>query len=101
MAKSPEEMKASMIAGLKEKTGKAIDEWLRIVAVGKPAKHKEIMTFLKSDHGLTHGYANLIALQYLGLRQSYRERCRCAGRLAVCRRQGGAEADLRRSDRKG
>jgi hypothetical protein len=65
MAKSPEEMKAAMIAGLREKTGKSLDDWLRILRSSKLAKHKEFMTLLKTEHGLTHGYANLIALQAL------------------------------------
>jgi Domain of unknown function (DUF4287) len=63
MAKSPEEMKAAMIAGLPEKTGKSLDEWLKIVRASKLSKHKEFMTLLKEKHGLTHGFANVIALQ--------------------------------------
>ena len=65
MAKSPEEMKASMIAGLKEKTGKSFEEWLKIIKAAGLAKHKEIMTLLKGEHALTHGFANMIALQAL------------------------------------
>jgi predicted transport protein len=65
MAKSPEEMKAAMIAGLPEKTGKSLDEWLKIVRASKLSKHKEFMTLLKEKHGLTHGFANVIALQAL------------------------------------
>ncbi len=65
MAKSPEEMKAAMIAGLPEKTGKPLEEWLRILRASGLTKHKEMMSLLKSTHGLTHGFANLIALQFL------------------------------------
>jgi hypothetical protein len=65
MAKSPEEMKAAMIAGLRDKTGKALDEWLTILRASKLSKHKEFMTLLKTEHGLTHGFANMIALQAL------------------------------------
>src|SRR6266436_4338215 len=65
MAKSPEEMKAAMIAGLREKTGKSLDEWLKILRGSKLSKHKEFMTLLKTEHGLTHGFANMIALQAL------------------------------------
>jgi predicted transport protein len=65
MAKSPEEMKAAMIAGLPEKTGKSLEEWLVIVRASKFSKHKEFMTLLKEKHGLTHGFANMIALQAL------------------------------------
>jgi hypothetical protein len=65
MAKSPQEMKAAMIAGLREKTGKSLEEWLKILRSSKLSRHKEFMTLLKSEHGLTHGFANLIALQAL------------------------------------
>jgi hypothetical protein len=65
MAKSPAEMKAAMIAGLQEKTGKPLEAWLKILKASKLSRHKEFVTLLKSDHGLTHGYANMIALQAL------------------------------------
>jgi hypothetical protein len=65
MAKSPEEAKANMIAGLKDKTGKSLEEWLKIVRASGRSKHKEFMELLKTEHGLTHGFANLIALQAL------------------------------------
>jgi hypothetical protein len=65
MAKSPEEIKAAMIAGLREKTGKSLEEWLKILRASKLAKHKEFMSLLKEKHGLTHGFANMIALQAL------------------------------------
>ncbi len=63
MAKSPEEMAASMIANLKEKTGKTLDAWCKISKATKLSKHGELVKFLKSEHGITHGYANLIAHQ--------------------------------------
>jgi hypothetical protein len=66
MAKSPEEMKAAMIAGLKEKTGKSLDEWLKLLRATGLAKHKELVNTLKTQHGLTHGYSNMIALQFIG-----------------------------------
>ncbi|MGE0479971.1 MAG: DUF4287 domain-containing protein [Phycisphaerae bacterium] len=61
MAKSPADAEASMIANLKENTGRSIDEWVRIASRGGPRKHGEIVASLKSEHGLTHGYANLVA----------------------------------------
>ena len=60
MAKSPQEMKAAMIAGLPEKTGKSLDEWRKIVQKAGLTKHKEIVTLLKTQHGVTHGFANMI-----------------------------------------
>jgi hypothetical protein len=61
MAKSPDEMTASMIENLAEKTGKDLSQWLKIVAASKLTRHGEIVKHLKSEHGLTHGYANLVA----------------------------------------
>src|SRR5258707_2759332 len=65
MAKSPQEMKAAMIAGLRDKTGKSLEEWLQILRASGLTKHKEFMGLLKNEHGLTHGFANMIALQAL------------------------------------
>ncbi len=65
MAKTPQEMKAAMIAGLREKTGKPLEDWLQILRASKLSKHKEFVTLLKTEHGLTHGFANMIALQAL------------------------------------
>ena len=65
MAKSVQEIKAKMIAELPESTGKPLEEWLKILKAAKLAKHKEMMVLLKTEYGLTHGFANLIALQAL------------------------------------
>ena len=65
MAKSPDEMAAAMIANMPEKTGKSLAEWLKIAKKSKLAKHREIVNHLKIEHGLTHGYANLVATKAL------------------------------------
>lgn len=61
MAQTPDEMAESMVANLEEKTGKTLDQWLRITAKSTLKKHGELVKFLKTKHGVTHGYANLIA----------------------------------------
>jgi hypothetical protein len=61
MPASPEEMANAMIANMKEKTGKTLEQWLAIAKKTGAAKHREIVKALKSDHGMTHGYANLVA----------------------------------------
>ncbi len=65
MAKSPEEMEASMVANLAEKTGKSLEQWLAIAKASGLAKHGEVVKHLKTAHGVTHGYANLIAHRHL------------------------------------
>lgn len=56
-----EDATATMIANMPEKTGKPLDAWLKIVAKAKLAKHGEIVAMLKSEHGMGHGFANLVA----------------------------------------
>lgn len=51
----------TMISNLHTNTGKSLDEWIGIVNARGFAKHGEVMAFLKGEHGLTHGFANLIA----------------------------------------
>ena len=61
MSKSPEEMTDAMIANLKDKTGKTLEQWIAIARKSGAAKHGEIVKMLKLNHGMTHGYANLVA----------------------------------------
>jgi len=61
MAKSPEDAEATMIANLREKTGKTLEQWVQIATKSGRSKHGEVVAFLKSEHGMTHGYANLVA----------------------------------------
>ena len=65
MPSTPEEQLASMIANLKEKTGRSLADWVKLAATSGKAKHGEIVGFLKEKHGLGHGYANLVAQQTL------------------------------------
>jgi len=52
----------TMIQNLQAKTGKSLDEWVIIARSWELGKHREILNRLKSDYGLTYGYANLVAL---------------------------------------
>jgi hypothetical protein len=66
MAKSPAELAQTMIDNMPEKTGKSLEDWQSIVAASGAAKHGEIMKLLKGEHGVTHGFANLIAQKCIG-----------------------------------
>ena len=54
------------IAGLERATGRPYAEWRAIVTGLGTDKHGEIVARLKSEHGLTHGFANLLALLHGG-----------------------------------
>lgn len=65
MAKSPEDMANAMIANMKEKTGKTLEQWIAVARKSGEEKHGQVVKFLKSEHGLTHGFANLVAHKFL------------------------------------
>ncbi|MCA9970305.1 MAG: DUF4287 domain-containing protein [Anaerolineales bacterium] len=88
---TPEEMAQSMINNLPEKTGKPLGEWLNIVRASGLGKHGEIVKFLKSEHGMTHGYANLVSAEF---RQSGAAHADDVGAL-VAAQYAGKKADLR------
>ena len=72
MAQSPEAALQSMIENLATKTGKPIAEWVRIAQKSGLQKHGEIVAMLKKDHGIGHGYANLVAEMYAGPKAALR-----------------------------
>ncbi len=65
MTASPEQMVESMIANLKDKTGKSLEQWVAIAKACGEEKHGGVVKFLKSEHALGHGYANLVAQRTL------------------------------------
>lgn len=54
----------TFITNIESSTGKTIPQWIKIARAGG-TKHGEMVKFLKTQHGLTHGYANFIALRAL------------------------------------
>lgn len=59
----PEESLAKMVAALKETTGRSLEEWVDVIKEKGWQKHGEIVSGIKSEFGVTHGYANQIALR--------------------------------------
>ena len=92
MPKSPEEMAATMIANMKEKTGKTLDQWLVIAKKTGAGKHGQVVNALKSEHALTHGYANLVAHKLL---KSDAASQAGEGADLVAAQYAGPKADLR------
>ena len=85
---TPEEQLQTMLANLPEKTGKKLDDWLKIISASGHEKHGQIVKFLKTDHGVTHGFANLIANRALGGGES-------SDTDLIEAQYAGAKADLR------
>lgn len=64
MAASPEDQLKTMLANIPEKTGKSLEAWKKLIAKTEHEKHGQIVKWLKSEHGVTHGFANLIATKF-------------------------------------
>lgn len=65
MPATPDDAIASMIANYEKNTGKPFEAWLALMRKEKFAKHGEIVKRLKDQHGMGHGYANLVATHVL------------------------------------
>ena len=65
MAITPAEGMASLYRNLEAATGKSIDVWTAEARSTGITKHKQLVDHLKQTYGLTHGYANQIALKAL------------------------------------
>ncbi|CAL2087520.1 DUF4287 domain-containing protein [Tenacibaculum sp. 190524A05c] len=50
----------TMIDNMPEKTGKSLNEWKAILKEKEFTKHSEGVKYLKTEHNVTHGFANTI-----------------------------------------
>lgn len=50
----------TMIDNMPAKTGKSLEEWKVVLKTKNFTKHSEGVKYLKSEHGVTHGFANTI-----------------------------------------
>lgn len=65
MSNSVADQLATMEANILAKTGQPIAHWVKLAKDQKLDKHGLIVKYLKTEHGITHGYANLIAHEAL------------------------------------
>ncbi len=53
----------TQIRNIEQSTGRSMADWTALVESSGKAKHGEVLAWLKTEHGLTHGNANLLALK--------------------------------------
>lgn len=46
---------------IEKKYGKPIDEWQELARKHLPAKHMDLVSMLKSEHGMGYGHSNAVA----------------------------------------
>jgi len=51
---------ASYLPSIEKTYGRPISEWQQLVRDSYPAKHMELVTMLKDQHGMGHGHANAV-----------------------------------------
>ncbi|HEX7471754.1 MAG TPA: DUF4287 domain-containing protein, partial [Candidatus Limnocylindrales bacterium] len=57
-----EEGLRAQIRNIEAKHGRSMAEWTELVRAKGLTKHGEIIAWLKTDHGMSHGNANRVAL---------------------------------------
>jgi hypothetical protein len=65
---NPDAAAATQIKNIEQSTGRTVAQWADMVGKTGLTKHGEILGYLKSDHGLTHGNANALAHKIRELR---------------------------------
>ncbi len=61
-----EDMWTTIDAGLTKNTSRGLDAWVATARASGIGKHKALVDHLKANEGLTHGYANSVALRTFG-----------------------------------
>jgi hypothetical protein len=51
---------ASYFPSIEKKYGKPIAAWKTLIRSRYPAKHMELVSWLKAEHGMGHGHANAL-----------------------------------------
>ena len=56
---------ASYFPSIEKKYGQSIAHWMEILETAGPASHGELVTRLKTDHGMGHGHANALVAWFM------------------------------------
>lgn len=56
---------ASYFPSIERTYGRPIEDWKAIIRAAGPAKHMELVSLLKQEHGMGHGHANALVAHTL------------------------------------
>ena len=55
----------TMISNFPERTGRSLDDWVALIRASGKTRHGEVVTMLKTEYGISHGFANFAAITAL------------------------------------
>ncbi|MGJ7545376.1 DUF4287 domain-containing protein [Variovorax sp. LT1R16] len=56
---------ASYFPSIEKTYAKPIDHWMAVLEQAQARKHMELVSLLKTDHGIGHGHANALVAVFL------------------------------------
>ena len=56
---------AAYFPSIEKKYGQPIDHWLKLLARAGDLKHMDLVSLLKTEHGLGHGHANALVAWHM------------------------------------
>jgi hypothetical protein len=59
---------ASYFPSIEKKYGQPVEHWFAVLRTAGNLKHMELVSLLKSEHGLGHGHANALVAYLLAKR---------------------------------
>jgi hypothetical protein len=59
---------ASYFPSIERTYGHSVDHWFEVLAIAGNKKHMELVSVLKTQHGIGHGHANAIVSHWLANR---------------------------------
>ncbi len=71
---------ASYFPSIEKTYGRPISEWQALVRQHYPARHMELVSMLKTAHGMGHGHANAIVAHTLAEARAYGSSGQARGR---------------------
>jgi hypothetical protein len=56
---------ASYFPSIEKNYGQPIDHWMQVLKKAGPLKHMELVSLLKTEHGMGHGHANALVAAFM------------------------------------